>query len=183
MKSLLLFGVLGASVVAQGCLTGFTATDATASNGGAGTTATGSSVNATAAGTGGGPTASSSSSSSSTSSGTAACLDVHGTFALGTPTGCLLDPTATQCIKMTSADCSVTFVSKGIGASTGGVDGNVTVDGKGDFTGAMLKVGGMNHADCSGTWAASNKEMAVTCPGAMGACAVTMTRTADTCSF
>lgn len=88
---------------------------------------------------------------------------------------------APQCIKAGSSPCQIQLVSQGPTGSA--LNGTVTVDTSGDFTGGAIKEGSVQRTGCTGTWDTATSQLTVDC-GGMGSsqsCVATLTRTGNTC--
>ncbi len=173
MRSWLFLGALGVVAVAASCTSGFSDTSGA---GAAGTGGVASTTSTSDTGTGG--------STVSATSGTGVmgnCPDERGAYKVtDVGAGCgAIDLTAPECITEDGVACEAVFVStKGV-ADGRAVDGTVSLEPNGDFTGGKLTVGGVMRSGCMGTWTQSTEEMTVSCGGSMTSqsCTLFLTRT------
>jgi hypothetical protein len=89
------------------------------------------------------------------------------------------DATAPQCL--TQVGCTLTLTSAGSAGS--GLNGSVSLDGTGNFTGGAITEGTGGRSGCTGTWQPGNSALVVDC-GGMGSsqsCIATLTQTSLTC--
>jgi hypothetical protein len=79
--------------------------------------------------------------------------------------------------------CAISFVSNGSGAGGNALNGNASLSGTGDFSGAAIREGTVQRTGCTGTWNGATSTLTVDC-GGMGtsqSCVATLVRTAAVC--
>src|SRR5262249_43641937 len=94
-----------------------------------------------------------------------------------------LVPTAKQCIKQGNTACDIVLVSGGAGTVGAALNGTVTIDMTGGFTGGAIKEGTVQRTGCTGVWTRVPSQLTVT-SGGVGSTQsriATLTRTSTTC--